>query len=183
MDERDALQDVGRGIAQLHLRLGKLSESVERIGAAPNPTSGGGPRALEALLDLVDALDEALAAAQERRAAAPGGAPKPRLLARLFGAVPAAPADEDLWRGLALAAARAHEVLTAEGVAPIPTTGAFDPAVQRAVEREALPANGDDASAIRDADVVVRTHRRGWVLQRGGSRQVLRTALVTVRRA
>jgi len=167
MEARDSLQDVGRGIAQLHMRLGKLIESVER-GAAVAPVATAAPadnRWRDVLLDLVDALDTAL----ERRHPAPLPG-----RSRWFRARPAPDPSADVWQGLALAAARAHEALAAQGITPMAEDGTFDANQQRAIDTvAALPGE--------EADVVVHTHRRGWLRQRGGAREVLRAAHVTVR--
>jgi len=167
MDARDSLQDVGRGIAQLHMKLGKLLETVERSAAAPSaaPTPAADNRWRDALLDLVDGLDMALArhrsAVQPARSSWFRRRPRPEPLA-------------DVWQGLALAAARAHETLAAQGITPMAEVGAFDATLQRAIDTvPALPGE--------EADVVVCTHRRGWLRQRGGAREVLRPAHVTVR--
>lgn len=167
MEARDSLQDVGRGIAQLHMRLGKLIETVERSAttAAPAPAATGDNRWRDALLDLVDALDTAL---ERRRAAAQPAR------SRWFWRRPSVDPSRDVWQGLALAAARAHEALAAQGITPMAEVGAFDATQQRAIDTvAALPGE--------EVDVIVRTHRRGWLRQRGGAREVLRTAHVTVR--
>jgi molecular chaperone GrpE (heat shock protein) len=171
MEARDSLQDVGRGIAQLHMRLGKSIEAVERNAAtaAAVPVAAAAStsdnRWRDALLDLVDALDTAL----ERRSTVVR--PKRSLWPwRRAFIDPSA----DAWRGLALAAARAHEALAAQGITPMAEVGAFDATQQRAIDTVA-------ALPDEEIDVVVHTHRRGWLRQRGGAREVLRAAHVTVR--
>lgn len=178
MEARDSMQDVGRGIAQLHMRLGKLIELVERGAAAPSVASApptvapaADNRWRDALLDLVDALDAAL----ERRRVAQAPAPERwGRWGRWFGTRSPQDPLADVWQGVALAAARTHELLAAQGIAPMAELGAFDATLQRAIDTvAALPGE--------EVDVVVRTHRRGWLRQRGGAREVLRAAHVTVR--
>jgi len=180
MEARDGLQDLGRGIAQIHMRVGRLIELVEQreTGPAPRAAPADSGRSRDALLDLLDALDAALARRAIVEPAATTPAVQGSFLRRLLGA-PAAPvaapaADEDLWRGLALASARAHEALAAEGFAPIPESGPYDATCQRVVE--SIPARPGEA-----IDVVVRTHRRGWARLRNGAREVVRVAHVSVR--
>ena len=118
-----------RASPQLNLKLSRLVEG----DAAPSAQPGEN---LDPLLDLLDALDEALA----RR-------PRGGFLRRRR--------DGDLWRGLALAAECAHERLRDQGIVPLPAEGTFDDRVHRAIER--VPGPPERAGSLAE------THRRGWV--------------------
>jgi hypothetical protein len=178
MEARDSMQDVGRGIAQLHMRLGKLIELVERNAAAPSAPPTAAPAAdnrwRDALLDLVDALDAALERRRAVQAPAKSRWTHWRHWGHWFGTRPPQDPLADVWQGVALAAARTHEMLAAQGITPMAEMGPFDAREQRAIDTvPALPGE--------ESDVVVQTHRRGWLRQRGGAREVLRAAHVTVR--
>ena len=151
----DPLRELGRGVAQLHL---KLSRIQERLDTAPAPARPDAHAAeLDTLLDLVDAVESAL----ERR-------PPARAWFRRSGA-----ASDDLWRGLAVAVAEARERLQRAGIEPTPVEGSFDPALHRAIE--IVPARAGSAEGT-----LATTHRRGWLRRRGAEHDVLRTAQVSV---
>lgn len=154
MPPDDPLQELGRSVAQLHLKLSRLQERLD-TRAAPAPSSQ--PTELDALFDLIDAVESAL----ERR-------PRARKWFRREGA----PAD-DLWRGLAVAVAEARERLQRAGIEPTPVEGPFDPLLHRAIE--VVPTR-----AGRGEGTLAETHRRGWLRRKGVERDVLRTAQVSV---
>ena len=153
MPSDDPLQELGRGVSQLHLKLSRIQERLDALRVAAAPQDGE----LDALLDLVDAVESAL----ERR---PRGA---------RGWFRRAPSSDDLWRGLAIAAAEARERLRRSGIEPAPVEGPFDPRLHRVVE--VVPVRAD-----RAAGALAATHRRGWLRRRGAELDVLRTAQVSV---
>ena len=155
MPSDDPLHELGRSVAQLHI---KLSRIQERLDTAPVPAPSGSPDGeLDTLLDLVDAIESAL----ERRVQARGWFRRPRASA------------DDLWCGLAVAVAQARERLQRSGIEPAPVEGPFDPALHRAIE--VVPVR-----AGRAEGTLAATHRRGWLRRRGAEREVLRTAQVSV---
>jgi len=153
MRSDDPLQELGRGVSQLHLKLSRIQERLDAL-RPPAPAPAG---ELDALLDLVDAVEGAL----ERRPASRRG---------WFRRSPSA---DDLWRGLAIAAAQVRERLRSSGIEPAPVEGAFDPRLHHVVE--VVPVQAD-----RAAGALAATHRRGWLRRRGAEVDVLRTAQVSV---
>jgi molecular chaperone GrpE (heat shock protein) len=150
MSADDALRELGRGIARLHLKLAGIQE---RLAAAPTP-----PREAEfdALFDLIEAVESAIERLAPRRG-------------RFWRRDP----DGALWRGLAVAAAEAREHLQRAGIEQAPLEGRFDPLLHRAIE--VVPA-----SPTRAEGTLAATHRRGWLRRQGSERVVLRTAQVSV---
>ncbi len=167
----DIGRDLGRSVAQLHLKLARLHETVEsqanqarqsaaaREGSASRRAAGGGET--DALLDLLDAVDAALA----RRTAEPTG------LRRLLGA--GRKSSEDLWLGVAVAAEEARERLRRTGIESVPEEGPFDPLVHHAIEIVPVRPGGTEGT-------LAATHRRGWLQRKGDGVTVLRTAQVGV---
>jgi molecular chaperone GrpE (heat shock protein) len=154
----DLLQDLGRGIARLHLKLSRIQELLEAAPAAAPAASSGAE--LEALFDLIEAIESALARRQSERSE------------RRWFRRPSKTGD-DLWRGLAIAVAEARERLQRAGIEPTPVDGPFDPTLHRAIE--VVPA-----SAERAEGTLAATHRRGWLRRQGRERVVLREAHVSV---
>ncbi len=171
MDSDDPIRELGRSVAQLHLKIARLHETVEgqvnqarRSSAAREAStsrSAGDRGETDALLDLLDAVDAALA----RRAAAPTG------LLRLFGRK--REAAQDLWLGIAVAAEEARDRLKRSGIESVPEEGDFDPLVHHAIE--VVPAGPGGAQGT-----LATTHRRGWLQRKGDGVTVLRTAQVGV---
>jgi molecular chaperone GrpE (heat shock protein) len=153
----DTLQDLGRGIARLHMKLSRIQEQLEAAPAGSLPASSDAE--LDTLFDLLEAVESAL----ERRA------PE----RRWFGRFRRSRKGEDLWRGLAVAVAEARERLQRAGIEPAPVEGPFDPALHRAIE--VVPASAEHAEGTLAA-----THRRGWLRRKGRERVVLREAHVSV---
>lgn len=151
--QSDALQEVGRGISRLHMKIAAIQQRLD-CGVS---SGGSEPTQLETLFDLIEAIDSAL----ERRRSVRGW----------FGR---RSREEDLWRGLAVAVAAARERLEREGIEAAPTDGEFDPELHRVIE--VLPV-----SAGVERGTIAATHRRGWIRRQGGERVVLRTAQVSVR--
>lgn len=163
MPSDDPLQEIGRGVARIHMKLTRIQEALERPPERPTdpPREDGSSGHLDALLDLVDAVESALA----RRAQEAGGARGWFRRGRARG--------DDLWRGLAVAVGEARDRLARQGIEPAPEQGAFDPSVHQAVE---VVTNG----AGREEGTLAATHRRGWLRREGAERVVLRTAQVSV---
>lgn len=165
MTSDDRIADIGRGVAQLHTRLGRVLETLQDLPAGQAQAPAGDDGALEALLDLMEATERALEAPREQ--------PQRR---RWFGrrepssgAGQAGAAD----RGLRIALDVAGEKLQHMGIEPTPDSGALDPELHRAIE--VLPT--DDPQL---AGQIAETFRRGWRKRTGGGRQVVRTAQVSV---
>jgi molecular chaperone GrpE (heat shock protein) len=156
MPSDDMHRELGRSMAQVHL---KLSRILDRVEAIPSPAEGA-PAELDALLDLIDAVDAAL----ERRPRARNG--------RGWFRRPES-GSADVWRGLAVAVAQARERLLRAGIEPAPVDGPFDPTLHQAIE--VVPAGPTGVEGTLAA-----THRRGWLKRRGSERAVLRTAHVSV---
>jgi len=148
------LHDIGRGVARLHLKLSQLQERLDSVAPAAPATEEPG---LDVLLDLIDAVESAL----ERRAGERGWFRRKRS------------ANDDVWRGLAIAVAEAREQLGRAGIEPAPVDGPFDPALHRAVD--VVPVRAGEAEGS-----LAVTHRRGWLRKRGNEHVVLRTAQVSV---
>lgn len=151
----DPLASIGKGIAQVNLRLNRVLELLER----PTPAMAG-PEEREILFELIDALERAL----ERP-------PNRGWWVRLLGGRPTA--DAGLQRGIEVARARALARMQHLGIELIDTTGSFDAELHEAIERLA-PAPG-----IPDG-TIARTHRSGFVARDGATRRVLRSAQVSV---
>jgi molecular chaperone GrpE (heat shock protein) len=147
-DSTTLLQNLGKGLTQINLRLSRLLERE-----AP-PAGAGGDDSLDPLLDLLDAVDEAIA----RR---PSG--------RSFWG---RRRDDDLWRGLVLAAECARDQLRTRGIEATPAEGPFDDRLHRAIER--VPGPPERAGTL------AHNHRRGWVRAVGDQTRVLRVAQVSV---
>ena len=147
-------------MVQLNLRLAQVLEATGRVPADP----GADRAVLEVLLDLADAVGEAL----ERRRAR--GVARGGLLGRFFAR---RDEDESLWRGLAMACEASLERLRALGIEPVAESGVFDPEIHCAVE--VRPASSPEL-----AGQIAATHRRGWVRTKGSGREVLRAAQVSV---
>ena len=147
-DSSTELRRLGRGIAQLNLRMKQI---LERTPAAPT----GSREELEILFDLVDAVENTLAA--------------PVAVQRGWwpwsGTVPTV----DL-TGLKLARDHSMERLRQLGIEGVAEHGPVDPSVHRVV----LVVS---PTSTHPAQTVQRTHRRGWV--RVDPHQVLRFAHVT----
>lgn len=156
MSDDPAVQELGRGIARLHLKLSRIQERLDSA-SVPAPEPASAEAELDALFDLVEAVEAAI---HRRR-------PVHGWLRPLRGK------DEDLWRGLAVAAAEARERLRRAGIEPVPVEGPFDPLLHRAIE--VVPVSG-----TRGEGTLAATHRLGWLRCRGGERVVLRTAQVSV---
>lgn len=156
----EQLARLGKGLVQINLRLGQLAEGGER----PTASAEGGKRTLEILLDLVDATGDALA--RREKSAEKSGGWFARWTRRGGN-------DEDLWRGVAMAHAAALERLRGMGVEPAPSSGAFDPALHRAVELRPTPSS-------ELAGSIAAQHRPGWTRRSGAGREVLREAHVSV---
>lgn len=152
----EQLANIGKGIVQINLRMSRVLELLERPAA-----DSGDPAEREALLDLLDALERALAA------------PRPRtgLWSWLWGRDQGT--SDALRRGIELALARAREQLRRLGIEVIDTTGSFDASLHEALERLPTPAGVA-------AGTIVRTHRTGFVVVGGAGRRVLRFAQVSV---
>ena len=198
MTIEDGVRGLGRSLAQVHLKLGGLQESVDRaLTVWDGPTADGGPGegvGLEVVIDLLDALDEALARRPEPVAQPMEGVPsQPHhrgFFGRIFGgsAVPedgarcdeSASEDAALWHGLALASATAHERLGRQNVEPIATSGPLDPALHRVVDTVARDAGATGPGAL-DSPTIERTLRRGWYRRGGATPKVLRVAQVIAR--
>lgn len=159
----DPLRELGRAVAQVHLKLARIEEKLD---AAPSPARSATHDAdLDTLLDLVDAVESAL----ERRPARQGARRGSRGWFRRAGSAE----GDDLWRGLAVAVSEVRERLQRAGIEPAPLEGAFDPRLHRAIEIVPVRAGGI-------AGTLAATHRRGWLRRRGAEREVLRTAQVSV---
>lgn len=155
MPPDDPLQELGRGVSRLHLKLTQIQERLDAPQPAPPVAQADGE--LDTLFDLIEAIESAL----EHRA------PRRRWFRWRDEAA------DDLWRGLAVAAAAARERLQRAGIEQSPVSGAFDPLLHRAVE--VVPV-----AAGRSEGTLAATHRRGWLRRRGTERVVLRTAQVSV---
>lgn len=152
----DPLASIGKGIAQVNLRLNRVLELLEHT--TPGTAA---PEGREILFELIDALERAL----ER--------PTPKLgwWARLLGR--GARSDAGLRRGIEVAHARALARMQHLGIEPIDTTGSFDAELHEAIERLAtVPGAADGA--------IARTHRTGFFVRDGATRRVLRSAQVSV---
>lgn len=159
-DASEQLAQLGKGLVQINLRLGRLGEAIEERRATPGEVDS---RALDALLDLVDATGDAL----DRRGSTDR---QPGLLARLRRSPER---EADLWRGIALAHAGALERLRGMGIEPISCEAELDPALHRVVEVRPAPTLGA-------AGRIAACHRRGWTRRRAGETLVLREAHVSV---
>ena len=183
MPSTEDVRDLGKSIAQLHMKLGSVEKGLEArleelAGAtstsrpAPARTSGGAE--LDTLLDLLDALDGALA----RRDRSPAPDPPRR---GLFGRRPkpsAAPASEQtLWQGLDVASAAAHDRLGRVGIETVPVTGPLDARLHKVVET----VEADLGGAAGGEPTIEKTLRRGWIRRGGTAPEVLRTAQVIAR--
>ena len=160
MPSDDTRQDLGRGIARLHLKLSRIQEQLDAAAGRCPPAPGSpdsGSAELDALFDLIEAVESAL----ERRV------PGRRWFRR------SRESGDDLWRGLAVAVAEARERLLRSGIEPAPVEGPFDPALHRAIE--VVPASAEHAQGT-----LATTYRRGWLRRKGKDRVVLRTAQVSV---
>ncbi len=156
-EDPSSLRSVGRGLVQINLRLTKILEAVQ-AGPASSAAAGPPGRHLEALLDLVDAVDKTLELA-------PHATPVPwwaRWLPR--------PPGPDL-EGLRLARAQVLEHLRDAGVEPIAPEGPLDPGLHTVLDTRPTTDPGLQG-------VVAHTHRRGWA-RRGDPPSVVRPALVT----
>jgi molecular chaperone GrpE (heat shock protein) len=153
MPDNDPLHTLGRSVAQVHIKLSRIEAKIAGGAGTPRPSGSE----LGVLLDLLDAVESAI----DRRPESRRWFRRPRALA------------DDLWRGLAVAAAEAREQLHRSGIEPAPVEGAFDAALHCVVD--VVPTRAGNAEGTLAA-----THRRGWVRRNGSERVVLRTAQVSV---
>ena len=153
------LTQIGKGVVQINLRLGKVLAAVE---AGPGSDR---PDALEPLFDLIDAIDRAVEAMDVP-------APAPPWWARWL---PTPAPTSGTLDGLRLARQRAIDQLRSLGVESAPLQGPCDPRLHEVIDT--VPATGSTPP-----DTVHRTHRRGWTL-RGEPPVLLRTAHVTAWKA
>lgn len=132
---------LGKGLVQINLRLTRITELLERGAGAPN---AGGPHS-ELLLELLDAVDRALATSRAPVVAPPAWQ-------RWFGFVPQPTVDLS---GLSLAREHTVAQLAASGLALAPVVGRVDPHIHRVIEvRDTIDVALDGAIAV--------THRQGW---------------------
>ncbi len=160
MTSDDRIADIGRGVAQLHTRLGRVLETLQELPTQGAQSSTGDSGALEALLDLMEANERALETPQpppQRR----------RWLRRRAQSLSAVD------RGLRIALDVAMEKLQRMDIEPTPGSGAFDPELHRVIE--VVPTNDPQL-----AGQIAETLRRGWRLRASQGRKVLRTAQVRV---
>ncbi|QDV07344.1 Protein GrpE [Planctomycetes bacterium Poly30] len=173
MTSDPSLRGIGRAISQLHLKVSRIADRLEEGdgGGDFEGGHGGGPaEAVEGWLGLIDAVDAALT----RRGRL--GAVRRRFWQRSDRGGSGSAAEDEVWRGLQMAAADAHDRVGRMGIEVVPETGTFDPRWHRAIETAAAP----DPSL---KGTIAKTHQRGWVRRAttaGGAPVVLRTALVTV---
>lgn len=154
-DIQGQIQQLGRGLVQVNLRLNRVLELLEAERA---PAGGGDLR--DVLLDLVDALTLATTLPARRRRGA------------FAWLLPPAPSGE-LEAGVRMARERALARLSDQGLLPVPAEGAFDAALHQVVDRRptADPARHHTIATV---------HRPGWMEERAGERRVIRPALVSV---
>lgn len=161
------MQQIGRGLVQINLRLTRVLEVVEK-GGGP---SASGDQALEALLDLLDAI--------ERTFDAEYPAPRAPWWARLLGQ-PAPQARKlselEALAGLKLARTDALARLQIQGIEPVPSAGAVDPRLHAVIDTRPAPKASEDGSDLHGQ--IVETHRRGW-MRRGDPPTAIRPAHVT----
>lgn len=152
---------LGKGLVQINLRLTRITELLERGAPASNPSA---PH-LELLLDLLDAVDRALAAGRAPVVAPPAWQ-------RWLGVV--AQPGVDL-TGLSLARDHALAQLEGAGLAQAPIAGRVDPHLHRVIEVK------DCADPALDGTIAA-THRQGW-FRPGDPPTPVRHAHVTAWRA
>lgn len=158
------ISQLGKGMVQVNLRLGRLVELLEQ---QPGATGGDGaaasaqPGAMDLLLDLLDAVEHTLAAHPTQLAVA---LPWWRRLL-------AAPAPQADLTGLSLARDHAVQQLGLVGILPAPAQGPADPHLHRVVEVRPTADPALDST-------VAHTHRRGW-FRRGDPPSVIRAAEIT----
>ena len=141
MPSNDPLRELGRSVAQLHIKLSRIDGKLVQGGSAAAREAE-----LELLLDLVDAVESAI----ERRAPARGWFRRARASA------------DDLWRGLAIAVADARERLRNLGIEPAPVEGTFDSSVHHVIEVVPPRAGNEEGTlaATQPARLVATRRRR-----------------------
>lgn len=149
------ITNLGKGLVQVNLRLNRITELLERGSA---PSSQASPH-LDSLLDLLEAVDQTLAAA---RAPAPS---------RPWWRALAGPAPAVDLQGLALAREHVLGQLEQAGIEPISTSGKVDPRQHQVIEA-LIP---EDPAL---AGTIARTHRQGWI-RRGDPPTLLRLSQVS----
>ena len=163
MNAEDPLRELGRGMTQLHVKVGRVLERLERSVSAPAGADTGKDATLEPLLDLLEAAESTLQAAERSTASK----------RRWWQRRPDPAVQEEAWLGLRLALEAAKDRMRAMGIEPTPQSGALDPELHRAI---AIVPNEEQSRG----GCVATTHRHGWWRRNGDRREVLRTAQISV---
>lgn len=158
------VQNLGRGLVQVNLRLTRLLEVVE---GGSSQRSASEPHT-EVLLDLLEAIDRTLEATLPTQPARWWHVFLPR--DERPGQRVHKLSDLEALSGLKLARADALARLRTAGIEPIPSTGPIDPRLHAIVETSACAEEQHGTIAV--------THRRGW-MRRGDPPVVVRHAHVT----
>lgn len=147
------LSGIGKAMVQMNLRLGRLSEQVERGSGAPKDE---GP-ALNLVFDLIEAIQLTLTAPT----------PAPPWWARWLRQAPQRDLD-----GLRLTRDHALEQLRLVEIAPAPSSGPVDPRVHRVID--VIPTSDPAQDGA-----IAQVHRMGWA-RAGDPPITLRHAHVSV---
>ena len=153
-DLQQQLRQIGKGLQQLHIKLGRLTETVEARAVVSGGSggavgaSGGDEVLLGCLFDLIDGVEMALG-----------------------GAAPGNPH----WNGLRICRDQALARLADMGVTPAPVVGAHDPTLHQVIEVQEAPSPSLHGQ-------IARTFRKGWLRRLATSQnpQLVRTAHVSV---